>query len=143
MTLDPWHVLTTNFGQFPKPYTALATLLDMLVYLSTMLNVARARKRHKVEAPRIDGPEAFLRIFRVQMNTLEHLALHLPLLWIAAFAMDDVFAALLGFVWLFGRILYAVRYTQKANRRHKGFMIAMLANMLLTIGAFAGTIASF
>jgi glutathione S-transferase len=143
MSLDPWHIFTANFGEVPKPYTAFATLLDMVMYLVVTFNVGRARKKYKVEVPRMDGPEGFLRVFRVQMNTLEQLAFHLPLLWIAAYAMDDVFAAMLGLIWFFGRILYAVRYYQKTNRRHKGFMIAMFANGLLLIGAFAGTMASF
>jgi len=143
MTLDPWHVLTANFGQVPKPYTAFATLLDMVLYFVVTFKVGLARTKYKVVAPSTDGPEQFLRIFRVQMNTLEQLALHLPLLWIAAYAMDDVFAALLGLIWVFGRALYAVRYYQKAGRRTKGFMIALFANLLLFIGAVAGTIASF
>lgn len=143
MTLDPWHVLTANFGQVPKPYTAFATLLDMILYLVVSFNVGRGRVKYKVQAPSTDGPEGFQRIFRVQMNTLEQLMFHLPLLWIAAFAMDDVFAAMLGLIWFFGRVLYAVRYYQKANRRTKGFMISMTANGFLLIGALAGTIASF
>lgn len=143
MNLDPWHIFTANFGQVPKPYTAFATLLDMMLYFATMIGVVRGRKKFNIKAPRTDGPDDFLRIFRVQMNTLEHLAFHLPLLWIAAFAMDDVFAGLLGLIWLFGRTLYAVRYYQKANRRMKGFAISMAANFLLLIGALAGTIASF
>lgn len=143
MTLDPWHVLTSNFGQVPKPYTALATLLDMMLYFVTMIKVAKARKNYGVEVPRTDGPPEFQAIFRVQMNTLEHLAFHLPMLWIAAYAMDDVFAALLGFIWFFARVLYAVRYYQKPSRRLKGFAISIFANGLLLLGALAGTIASF
>jgi glutathione S-transferase len=143
MLLDPWHVFTADFGRFPKPYTALATLLDMVLYLIVSFRVGMARRKYKVAAPATDGPEKFLRIFRIQANTLEQLMQHLPLLWIAAFAMDDVFAAALGLVWLFGRCLYAVRYEQKPGRRTKGFMIAMLANLLLLIGAMAGVVASF
>jgi glutathione S-transferase len=143
MTLDPWHIMTANFGQVPKPYTAFATLLDMVLYFLVTFKVGFGRKKYKVHAPGIDGPPEFQRIFRVQMNTLEQLMLHLPLLWIAAYAMDDVFAALLGLIWVFGRALYALRYYQKPTRRSKGFMIAMLANILLFIGAIMGTIASF
>ena len=74
---------------------------------------------------------------------MEQLVQHLPMLWIAAFAMDDVFAASLGMVWLFARILYAVRYYQKPKRRMKGFIISILTNLALLAGALAGTIASF
>ena len=142
MTLDPWHVFTANFGQVPKPYTALATILDMALYFWVGINVAIGRRKYNVDVPRQDGPEEFVRIIRVHLNTLEQLALHLPLLWIAAFAMDDVFAAVLGLVWFFGRSLYAIRYYQKASRRHKGFAIAMSSNVILFVGALVGTLAS-
>ena len=142
MSLDPWHVFSANFGQFPKPYTALATLLDMALYFCVMINVARGRRKYKVPVPSFDGPEEFVRFVRVHLNTLEHLALHLPLLWIAAYAMDDTFAAAIGFVWFFGRALYAIRYYQKTSRRLKGFAISMFANIILFIGALVGTLAS-
>ena len=143
MNIDPWHVFTANFGQMPKPYTAFVTLLDMLFYSVTIRNVGKARRKHQIMPPVTDGPEDFLRVIRVQFNTLEQLALHLPLLWIAAFVMDDVFAAAFGSVWLLGRILYARGYYRKAKSRMKGFLICMLVNLILLIGAMAGTIASF
>ena len=66
-----------------------------------------------------------------------------PVLWIAAFAMDDVFAASFGCVWLLGRILYARGYYRKAKGRQKGFVISMLMNFVLFAGAIAGVVASF
>ena len=139
MSLDPWHIFTAHFGQFPTPYAALATLLDMVLYFWVTLNVAIARNKFSIQPPVTTGPEGFLCVMRVQQNTLEQLALHLPLLWIAAFAMDDVFAATLGLVWFFGRTLYAIRYYQKPSRRLKGFAIAMFTNAILFLGALAGT----
>src|ERR1700756_5662317 len=117
LSVDPWNVFTANFGMMPKPSTAFVTLLDMLMYLGVSINVARARRKYKIAPPNTDGPESFLSIFRVQQNTAEQLILHLPLLWIAAFAMDDVFAASFGAVWLFGRILYARGYYRKPKSR--------------------------
>jgi glutathione S-transferase len=143
MNIDPWNIFTSNFGQMPKPYTAFATLIDMALYLFVTIKVGHARTKHKVQAPSVDGPPIFQRVFRVQQNTLEQLALHLPLLWIAAYAMDDVFAAAFGSVWIFGRILYAIRYYDKAQRRTKGFIISMTANAILFIGCLASVIASF
>ena len=143
MPIDPWSVFTANFGAMSKPYTAFATLLDMAIYFVLILNVGGARRKYKIPAPATDGPDAFLRVLRVQTNTVEQLALHLPLLWIAAFAMDDVFAASFGAVWALSRIMYARCYYQKAKRRHKGFAIGLLVNAILFIGAAAGVVASF
>jgi glutathione S-transferase len=140
MNIDPWNIFTANFGQMPKPYTAFVTLIDMAIYFYVSFNVARGRGKHKVTAPSIDGPPAFQRLFRVQQNTLEQLVQHLPILWIAAFAMDDVFAASFGCIWSFSRILYAIRYYDKPNRRMKGFIIGMTANGILFLGCLAGVI---
>lgn len=143
MNVDPWNLFSRNFGAMPNPSTAFVTLMDMVIYLVLAFNVGRARMKYKVEAPSTDGPPEFQRIFRVQMNTLEQLALHLPLLWIAAFSMDDMFAAAFGSVWALSRILYARTYYRKAKGRTKGFVIGMAVNGVLFLGALAGTIASF
>ena len=140
--IDSWHVFTADFGMMPKPYTALATLVELGVYFVIMLNVGRARRRYKVAAPATDGPEGFVRVFRVQQNTVEQLVFHLPLLWLAAFALDDVFAAALGFVWAFSRILYARGYYAKAKRRFKGFIIGMTVNIILFLTIAASVVAS-
>lgn len=142
MNIDPWNIFSANFGHVPKPSTAFVTLLDMVLYFILFMNVGRARTKFNVQAPSTDGPEEFLRIFRTHMNTLEQLAFHLPLLWIAAYAMDDVFAAAFGSVWLLGRILYARGYYRKAKSRNKGFLISFVMNIILFIGAMAGTLAS-
>jgi glutathione S-transferase len=143
MLIDPWSVFTADFGSVPKPYTAFVTLLDMVLYQAITFKVIRARGKYKVVAPSTDGPEPFQRILRVQANTVEQLVVHLPLLWIAAFAMDDMFAAAFGAVWILGRILYARGYYRKAKRRTKGFVIGMVVNIILFLGALAGTVASF
>jgi glutathione S-transferase len=143
MPIDPWNVLSADFGTLTKPYTAFVTLADMAMYLVLTFNVGLARKKHKIAAPDIEGPEAFKRVFRAHQNTLEQLAFHLPLLWLAAFAMDDVFAAAMGAVWILGRILYARGYYQKAKRRAKGFFVCLIANAVLFFAVLASVIASF
>ncbi len=143
MLIDPWNVFTANFGTMPKPYTAFVTLLDILLYVILMVRVGGARRKHQIDAPTTTGPVEFMRVLRVHANTTEQLVMHLPLLWIAAFAMDDVFAAAFGAVWILARILYARGYYRKARSRHKGFLIGMIVNLILFIGAMAGTIASF
>jgi len=143
MNIDPWNIFSANFGQMPKPSTAFVTLLDMILYFFLFMNVGRARHKFNIQTPSIEGPEEFQRIFRAHINTLEQLMFHLPLLWIAAFAMDDVFAAAFGSVWLLGRILYTRGYYRKAKSHNKGFLISFMVNIVLFMGAMAGTIASF
>ena len=86
-------------------YTALVTLLAVVFYTYAAARVARARAKFKIAAPAMSGHPDFDRIFRVQMNTLEWMPIFLPLLWLFAFYVSDIAAAVLGLVWIAGRIL--------------------------------------
>src|SRR4051812_9757797 len=102
------------------PYTAVVTVLTVLVYFWTTTLVARARATYKVEAPSTDGPPEFQRAFRAQMNTLEQIVIFLPLLWLFAAAWGDMIAAGVGVFWPLGRILYARGYLVEAKKRGAG-----------------------
>lgn len=118
--------------------TAWVTLAALLVYIWTGMNVGRARAKHKVMAPSTDGPEEFQRVLRVQINTLEQLALFLPALWICAYFLTDRWAATGGLAWVFGRILYALAYYKDPAKRELGFGITILSSLGLMIGAAVG-----
>lgn len=135
-------MLANNFGNVHTPYTALVTLADLIVYFVLVLNVGRARGRFKVKAPSTDGPPEFRRTYRVHMNTLEQMALNLPLLWLAAFSVGDVYAALVGLLWPIGRVIYARNYYLEAEKRYPGFALTIASNALLFLGATTGVIAS-
>ena len=122
-------------------FTAIVTLLALGFYFFTGIAVAKARMKFGVKAPAISGHPAFERVFRVQMNTLEWMPLFLPSLWLFAIYVNDIAAAVLGVVWIFGRILYLRGYTVVAEKRGRGFSIQALAAGLLFVGAFAGIIA--
>ncbi|WP_139102793.1 MAPEG family protein, partial [Acinetobacter baumannii] len=64
--------------------TALVTLLAVLFYLFTSINVSRARARPGIKVPATSGDPDFERAFRVQMNTLEWMPIFLPSLWLFA-----------------------------------------------------------
>ena len=59
-------------------YPAAVTILALLVYLLATMNCGRNRAKHKIEAPAVTGNETYERAYRVQMNTLEHMACFLP-----------------------------------------------------------------
>jgi glutathione S-transferase len=124
-------------------YTALVTLLTLLFYFYTGFRVARARSKFEVFAPAMSGHPQFDRIFRVQMNTLEWMPIFLPLLWLFAFYVNDIAAAALGLVWIAGRMLYVVRYTEAADRRGPGFGVQAGVCIALLVGTLAGIVNSF
>jgi glutathione S-transferase len=121
-------------------YTALVTVLAVALYFSTGLMVAKARDKYGIKPPAISGNADFERVFRVQMNTLEWMPIFLPLLWLFAIFVKDWGAAVLGLVWLAGRVLYIQGYVRAAENRHRGFMVQTMASGALLIGAVIGIV---
>ena len=121
-------------------YTALVTLLAVLLYFFTGLQVAKARQKFGVMVPATSGHADFERVFRVQQNTLEWMPIFLPLLWLFALYVSDWGAAALGLAWIVGRILYIRGYTEAAEKRHNGFFVQGIVSGTLLIGALIGII---
>jgi glutathione S-transferase len=117
-------------------FTALVTLLAILVYFYSSILVSRARRTFGVKLPAISGNPDFERVFRAQMNTLEWLPIFLPALWLFAVYLGDGIAAAIGLVWVIGRILYVLGYAQAVAKRSLGFAIQALAAIALWAGAF-------
>lgn len=114
---------------------AAVTLVSLLVYFWLGMRVAGARRRHGISAPAITGHEDFERVFRAHQNTLEWLPMYLTSLWLFAIFWSAEVAALLGLVWIVGRILYGLGYAKAAGSRSTGFMIQALATGVLLFGA--------
>lgn len=121
-------------------YTALVTLLSIALYFSTGLMVAKARRTFGVVVPATSGHADFERVFRVQQNTLEWMPIFLPSLWLFALTIGDVWAAAAGLVWIVGRLIYIVGYSDDSERRHAGFFIQMLACAVLWLGAIGAIV---
>ncbi len=121
-------------------YTALVTLLALVLYFWTGLAVANARQKFGVVVPATTGHADFERIFRVQQNMLEWMPIFLPLLWLFALYVCDWGAALLGLIWVVGRIIFMLGYSKAAEKRHVGFFIQLGASGALAIGVLAGIV---
>jgi glutathione S-transferase len=120
-------------------FTALVTCLAILFYFVTSFRVGKARATFGIKAPAISGNTDFERVFRVQMNTLEWMPIFLPALWLFAIYVSDWLAAVIGLVWIAGRILYMTGYSQAAEKRGPGFGIQAAAAGILWAGAL-GTV---
>jgi len=104
--------------------------------------VGRARGRYGVKAPAVSGNEIFERYFRVQMNTLEQLVMLLPALWVAAaFSFIAYYwIALIGLLYLVGRILYLRGYVADPKKRELGFLLSSLPISALIVIDLVGVI---
>ena len=123
---------------FAYPWSGLATIAALLLFVWTGVMVGRARRRFGVQAPATSGDPGFDRVFRVQMNTLEQIVLFLPALWLAATVFSDRWAAAAGAVWVVGRIVYALAYYAEAGKRGPGFLLTVVPTFILSISAAIG-----
>lgn len=120
------------------PLVALVTVLTVLLLMTTMGLVGRARGRYGVKAPATQGPEGFERAFRVQMNTQESALMFLPALWAAAaFGLPGLSAAF-GAAWLLARVWYVLAYLDPAGNRGPAFALSALAILALVVQALWG-----
>jgi len=121
-------------------YPALVTCLALLVYVWTFAMVSRARGKFGISAPATTGNPDFERVLRVQMNTVEQLVLFLPALWIFSMYVSQPVGAVLGVIWVVGRVIYNLGYYSAASRRGSGFMISGIASVILLIGGLIGVL---
>ena len=119
-------------------YTSVVTMLVVLFYFFIATRVPLARRKYGVQLPAITGHPDFERVFRVHQNTLEWMPIFLPSLWLCAYYLSDVGAAVLGLVWIVGRSFYYVGYTRAVPGRLPGFFIQSSVCLLLVLGAIVG-----
>lgn len=116
-------------------WTAIVSILALLVYFGMSLQVARARGKSGIDAPAMTGDPILERAVRVHINTLEWLPLFLTGLWLFAIYWSELVAAGLGVVWIIGRLVYSAGYMADPAKRSAGFLIQTLAGAVLLLGA--------
>lgn len=112
----------------------LVVALALLQFIVFGMAVGWARGKFGVKAPATTGNEIFERYFRVQMNTLEQLVVFVPAILLFATVNSATWAAILGAVWLAGRVVFFYSYTRNPASRGLGFMLTMLPNTIMVVG---------
>jgi len=102
--------------------------------------VGRARVKYQVEAPAITGHPVFERYYRVHYNTMEQLVSFVPGMLLFATYVSATGAALLGLLFLAGRIVYLRSYVADPAKRGAGFGISVLPIMILLLGGLGGAL---
>ncbi len=115
-------------------FPAIATIGALIVYFGLGLSVGAARFKYKVSPPQTTGNENFERVYRAHQNTLEQIVIFLPALWLFSIFVNPNWGAILGAIWIVGRIAYAWGYYVQAEKRAAGFAIATLATLVLLFG---------
>jgi MAPEG family. len=123
-------------------FVAIVSVLAVLEYAYFGILVGRARAQYGVKAPAITGHEVFERYFRVHQNTLEVLVVLMPSMWLFARYVSPTWAAILGAVYLVGRVVYLRSYVADPAKRSAGFGLSMLPVLAMAIGALIGAVST-
>ena len=124
-------------------YTALVTIAAVFYTFLLSGRVGLARGKTGINAPAMTGAPDFDKAFRIHMNTVEQLVLFVPVLWLAASVVGDLWAAEIGVVWIIGRLIYAAGYRKDVDKRGPGMLITLASTAVLTIVALWGVIQAF
>jgi glutathione S-transferase len=113
-------------------------LLALVEYMIMGGLVGFARAKHRIAAPAMTGNAEFERTNRVHVNTLENLIIFIPSVWIFGAYTSPRWAAVLGFVFVVARAVYAFGYLKAAEKRSVGAGITGLVEIVLVVGALVG-----
>lgn len=104
------------------------------------LLVGRARAQYGVAAPAMSGHPIFERYMRVHQNTMEQLVVFVPAMVLFGTYVSGGFAALLGVVWIAGRVVYLRGYVADPAKRSTGFALSALPQLILLLGGILGAL---
>jgi uncharacterized membrane protein YecN with MAPEG domain len=127
-------------GALEMAWVEIVALLAVIQLLVFGMLVGRARMTYGIKAPATVGHEVFERYYRVQTNTIETLVVFLPALWISAKYWSPQLIALIGVVYLVGRMLYWRGYVRDPKQRGVGYMLSALPTVALIAAGLAGAV---
>ncbi|MEP2987984.1 MAG: MAPEG family protein [Parasphingorhabdus sp.] len=119
----------------PFIYVAAVSALALLAYYFTLLRAGLARGKFNVEAPSHSGPPEYERHVRAHHNTLEHLVLFLPGMWLFAYVVSPIWAAGIGLIWPIMRIGYALGYYKASENRLHWIYFSMPPIYIFVLGS--------
>jgi uncharacterized MAPEG superfamily protein len=102
--------------------------------------VGRARHKYGVEAPATTGNPVFERYFRAHYNTLEQLVAFVPGMLLFGRYVSAPAAAVLGLIFIVGRVVYFRSYIADPKKRGPGFGLSALPTMILLLGGLGGAL---
>lgn len=122
---------------------AIVTSLALMQAVYFALQVGGARQKHGISAPKSSGSDEFERHNRVHQNTLEQLTILLPAMWMFGYFVHPQWAAGIGVVFIFSRLMYRRAYLKDPSSRGRAFGVGFVAQAVLLIGSVVGSVMSW
>ena len=114
-------------------YATIIVMLALAEYIFFTGRVGASRAKLGVDAPACTGNETFERMFRVQQNTLEQLIIFIPATFAFAYYVSASWVLLPGAIFIIGRFMYSIAYTNNPDKRAPGMIATILTNAALVL----------
>ena len=121
-------------------YLDIVIALALIQAMAFSMLTGRARGLYKIAAPAVTGHDLFERTYRVQMNTIELLVVFVPAMMIASKYWSPTILAALGAVYLVGRVVYYMQYTNPTKNRGAGFGLSFTPVAIVVLMALVGAV---
>lgn len=115
-------------------YTTSATLLISGFMFFLTARAGALRGKHDIVPPKMVGNEDFEIAYRIQANSVEQLVIFMPIMWVGAISLGDIWGGAAGLVWIIGRLVYAKAMNSDPSKRGTGMIITTLPMAVLLIG---------
>lgn len=121
-------------------HATLIVLLALLQYMWFTIRVGATRGKYHIDAPACEGDETWVRMFRVQQNTMEQLIVMIPATFAFAHYLSGTWVLVAGATFIIARFLYSAEYLKDPKTRAPGMSLTLGANVALVIGALTGVL---
>jgi uncharacterized MAPEG superfamily protein len=122
---------------------AIVTSLALMQVIYFAIQVGGARQKHGIDAPKTSGSDEFECHNRVHQNTMEQLIVILPAMWMFAYFVNPHWAAGIGLVFIFSRLMYRRAYLHDPKSRGRAFGIGFITQAVLLLGSVIGAVMSW
>ena len=121
----------------------IVTVLALAQYMFFGFQVGSARQKYGVSAPATTGDPQFECVNRIHRNTLEQLIVMIPAMWMFAHYVVPLWGAGFGVVYLIGRFVYRVAYTNDPSSRTVGFLMSFLPGVIMSAWVLVVAVMSY
>ncbi len=121
-------------------WVTIVAMLALLEYFFFSIKVGQARGKYGVKAPATTGNEIFERYNGCIRTRMEQLVMFIPSLFTFASLVSEMWAAIVGVVFIIGRAVYFNLYIENPDKRGTGVLISILATAVLIFGSLIGAV---